>query len=302
MARCTKGKCYFMIKHLECWKCKKQMKVVWAVDILENGQYENVYKPPMFDKSLIELAAKQGVNIVKIYSNTRKEAQEACLCPHCGAFYGNHFIDGLLYDEDEKIPLWDYDKDELLNNALKFYDEVAEKEITDKNLFIDEFMDYLPVNGHVLELGCGNGSATAQFLQNGYRVYAVDGSSAMCKVTKRNTKNYDNIKVVCKKFEDFSTKSKFDGIWADAAFLHCPIEITVSLIESIQDYLVEDGCFYISVLEGEERIKEIKGVCYFQTTEKEFEKVFMLENRIKLSIIDIRRTRNMMHIFMIKKH
>jgi 2-polyprenyl-3-methyl-5-hydroxy-6-metoxy-1,4-benzoquinol methylase len=47
----------------------------------------------------------------------------------------------------------------------------------------NDFLSFIKPGGSILDLGCGSGRDSKMFLENGYKVTAVDGSSELAKKT-----------------------------------------------------------------------------------------------------------------------
>ena len=79
-----------------------------------------------------------------------------------------------------------------------------------------EFLSTLPPGANILDFGCGSGRDTKYFLEQGYKVDAIDGSPMLCKLASTHT----GIKVRQMLFQELHAKEKYDGIWACASILH----------------------------------------------------------------------------------
>ena len=76
----------------------------------------------------------------------------------------------------------------------------------------------VPVNGRILEIGCGSGNATVAFARHDYEVLAVELGTRLTSYAKQNCKKYKKVTVLNMAFEDWPTETKaFDlAISADA--------------------------------------------------------------------------------------
>jgi 16S rRNA (guanine966-N2)-methyltransferase len=109
----------------------------------------------------------------------------------------------------------------------------------------------------VLDLYCGTGSITYEFLSRGCReIYCVDNSSACTSFISTTLKNFnaaENAKVICSSANDFlhKTNEKFDIIFADPPFKD---DVSVELINVIFENkkLAANGIF---ILEHQSAIK-----------------------------------------------
>lgn len=106
----------------------------------------------------------------------------------------------------------------------------------------DRFLSYLPKCPHVLEAGCGSGRDSYAFIQKGCRVTAFDGSTKMAAIAAKLIQQ--NVKVAS--FDQFDSKTLFDGIWANASFLHIPYERLAVSINRYLNFINPGGIFYLS--------------------------------------------------------
>ena len=76
-----------------------------------------------------------------------------------------------------------------MNETLQYYNEhaadfTADTQQSDMSERYVSFLSRLKDGGHILDLGCGAGRDSAQFLKRGYQVTAVDGSEELCELPK----------------------------------------------------------------------------------------------------------------------
>ena len=74
----------------------------------------------------------------------------------------------------------------MKNNSVKYYDDNAESffESTvnaDMSRQYQAFLREVPKEGRILDFGCGTGRDSRYFLQQGYKVTAIDGSQKCVK-------------------------------------------------------------------------------------------------------------------------
>ena len=108
------------------------------------------------------------------------------------------------------------------------------------------FMIYLPAHGTVLDAGCGSGRDSKAFVEAGFEVYAIDGSTAMVEHCRRMT----GVRVELVSFQDYRTDMKFDGIWACASLLHLKPGELSPVITRFCGYLKPGGVFFMSFKYG----------------------------------------------------
>lgn len=129
-------------------------------------------------------------------------------------------------------------------NAQAFFDDTVNADISEQ---YDRFLKYIPNGGKVLDFGCGSGRDTKAFLQRGYCVDAIDGSSELCKLAS----DYCGIQVNCMDFYDLSDTEKYDGIWACASLLHIPKNEMPTMLSKMKKALVQNGVIYASFKLGD---------------------------------------------------
>ena len=109
------------------------------------------------------------------------------------------------------------------------------------------FLEPIPSDGYILDLGCGAGNAALYFTQHGYQVLAADGCRELCDYTLRRA----GCPVRCMLFEELDYTSTFDGIWACASLLHVPKAELPHVLRLIRRALKKGGVFYASFKYGE---------------------------------------------------
>lgn len=108
--------------------------------------------------------------------------------------------------------------------------------LRDQSLFerhwLDAFLGALPQGaGHILDLGCGSGAPTAQYLiANGCRITGIDGAEAMIA---RAAKRFPAQDWRVADMRDLPRMGPFDGIVAWHSLFHLPPEDQPSLFENI---------------------------------------------------------------------
>ena len=130
------------------------------------------------------------------------------------------------------------------DNAQAFFDSTVNADMT---AHYEHFLKYVPEHGRILDFGCGSGRDTKAFLQRGYLVDAVDGSSEMCRLAIELC----NIQVRCMDFTDLNDVNKYDAIWACASLLHVAKTQLPAVLIKMRDALVNGGVMYISFKHGD---------------------------------------------------
>lgn len=132
-------------------------------------------------------------------------------------------------------------------NTLEYYNRNA-KIYCDQTLVgnlqenYNKFLKHLPPNAYILDFGCGSGRDSKYFLDNGYKVKAIDGSIEMCKLASK----YINQEVTCMKFDELNDINTYDGIWACSSILHIEKENLSNILIKMISSLKVNGIIYTS--------------------------------------------------------
>ncbi|MCW8040091.1 class I SAM-dependent DNA methyltransferase [Acinetobacter entericus] len=142
--------------------------------------------------------------------------------------------------------------------TIDYYNHHAE-EFTHSTLYVDmeslyqPFLDLLPTNARILDLGCGSGRDTLAFKNKGYLVDAIDYSEALVKKAKELT----GIQVKYQSFYELDKATVYDGIWACASLLHCERDRLAEVLEKMFRALKSEGVIYMSFKYGDsDRVKD----------------------------------------------
>lgn len=106
----------------------------------------------------------------------------------------------------------------------------------------DKFLDLLPKGGKILDFGCGSGRDTKYFLNQGFRVDAIDGSVELCRIASE----YTGIEVRQMYFEELKEVNLYDGIWACSSILHLPKNTLKEVLKKMINALKDNGVIYTS--------------------------------------------------------
>ena len=133
---------------------------------------------------------------------------------------------------------------EALNKIAKDYYTV--RDMFDNSKEIERFVKLLPINGKILDVGCGGGiPATKYLVDSGFDVVGIDFSDNMLNLARKNVPNATFWKKDMTKL-DFKDNS-FDGIVAFYSIIHVPKELHSSLFRSFQGILKNGGVMLISM-------------------------------------------------------
>ena len=144
-------------------------------------------------------------------------------------------------------------------NTLDYYNKNSE-EYFNSTLSVDmtntykAFLKLVPKGGKILDLGCGSGRDSMNFMKLGYEVTAVDGSKELAKKASALLGN----EVIVSTFEELELKEKFHGIWACASLLHIKREDLKTVLNNLYNNLEDNGVFYMSFKYGEKEYVDDK--------------------------------------------
>ena len=91
-----------------------------------------------------------------------------------------------------------------------------------------------PAKSYLLEIGCGSGRDAGFMYQNGYDIFAIDGSREMISEAKRcHPELADKLEVIKIPDELYFEPSSFDGVYSIATLMHLDKDSIVSTFEKI---------------------------------------------------------------------
>ena len=174
----------------------------------------------------------------------------------------------------------------MINNTLNFYNSNSKTYIettlsADMSHLYNDFLNNIPKGGHILDLGCGSGRDSLEFIKRGYKITAVDGSKELANAASKIIGQ----QVICSKFEDLKLTETFDGIWASASLLHVNKNDIVDVIKNVSSNLKPNGVFYMSFKYGENEYIDEKGRYFNCYTEETFKEMLSQVQNLKIKTI-----------------
>ena len=139
----------------------------------------------------------------------------------------------------------------------------------------NRFLSYLKIGDHIFDIGCGSGRDSKFFIDKGFRVTALDGSSELCSYAEGTIGH----KVICKTFDQIDYKEVFDAAWACASLLHVKKDEMISILKKVSDSLKSNGVFYVSYKYGTEQ-RESGGRIFSDYTENDIPTLFSAETKL----------------------
>ncbi len=172
--------------------------------------------------------------------------------------------------------------DKVIKETLNYYDENA-KTYFDSTVKANmeetyyKFLRHIKMNGYILDFGCGSGRDSKYFIDNGYKVKAIDGSLELCKLASI----YIGKPVIHQNFLELDDENIFDGIWACSSILHLPPKDLLKVLRKMIDALKNNGWIYTCFKNGDG--EEILNGRYFNyLTKEKFVELLELFPELKL--------------------
>ena len=168
------------------------------------------------------------------------------------------------------------------NRTLDYYNKNASS-FAETTIDVDfqetqkRFQKLLPMQGYILDFGCGSGRDTKYFLSQNFLVDAIDGSEKLCRIAS----DYTGIKVKKMLFKELDEIEKYDGIWACASILHLPQNELQMVFRKMVRALKRDGIIYTSFKYGDFE-GERNGRYFIDFTEEKFNKFILNIENVKL--------------------
>lgn len=137
------------------------------------------------------------------------------------------------------------------NPTLTFYNQNAQQ-FTDSTLQVDmsalyrEFLPNIPINGHILDAGCGSARDAAYFKQQGFRVSAFDASEELAALASQHLQQTVEVNT----FQQLDSVNQYDGIWCCASLLHVPKNELPNAFIRLQNALKPNSVLYVSFKYG----------------------------------------------------
>lgn len=157
--------------------------------------------------------------------------------------------------------------------TLDVYDARAEEYAADycaglePDAQMQSFLEALPAQADVLDLGCGPGRSAAIMARAGHRVTATDASTQMVRIAAR----HEGVTAYQASFDELEGDGVYDGIWANFSLLHADPEALPGHIATIAQALRPGGLFHIGMKTGEGQHRDGIGRLYTYVTEDALE-------------------------------
>ncbi len=189
----------------------------------------------------------------------------------------------LKLQEDEQVATT---LDYYRNNAGEYVQETIDFDFADG--LRRRFLELLPPNSLILDLGCGSGRDSRYFLDQGHRIVAVDPVETIAACAAK----YLGHPVRVQKAEEIDEKDTFDGIWACASLLHIPKSRMKATFQAINNALKPGGIWFMSFKKGESESRDQKQRFFNNYSLPLMEQ--LLTHFPQLSVIEISESRTLL--------
>ena len=132
-------------------------------------------------------------------------------------------------------------------NAARFDAERA-KALFERS-WLDRFLSFIPIKGHVLDLGCGSGDPIAKYIiGQGYKLTGADASAAMLSLARKKFPDGDWRKADMRTLD---LPERFHGILGWDSFFHLTRDEQRSVLPKIAAHLAPSGVVMLTVGPGD---------------------------------------------------
>lgn len=115
--------------------------------------------------------------------------------------------------------------------------------------YIDKFLDLLPLNSKILEVGCGPGQFVKYLIEKGYKTEGIDLSEKMIEIAKEKVPQ-GKFQVMDMRKLDFDNES-FDGLLVPYSLIHIPSEEINLTLKEFARVLKSGGHILLIAQRGE---------------------------------------------------
>lgn len=134
------------------------------------------------------------------------------------------------------------------NHAQSFIDNTFNLS-SQMSPILEDFVNRLPKNAVVLDVGCGSGRDSLSFLEKGFHVVAIDNSTELARHASDKI-NHPVLVADILNISQMDWTNKFDGVWAMASLLHLKKEDLPLALDNCIGALKDGGVFFASFKVG----------------------------------------------------
>lgn len=157
-----------------------------------------------------------------------------------------------------------------MNSTVNYYNTYAQ-EYTSSTIqvpvtdLVVNFCTKLELGSHILDVGCGSGRDSLYFLEQGFKVTALDNSQELAKLASKKIGQ----EVIVSEIQNINWVEQFDAVWAMASLLHLKKSDLPLALDKCSQALKTNGTFFAAFKIGHGEQYDEKGrlFSYYQPEE-----------------------------------
>lgn len=153
------------------------------------------------------------------------------------------------------------------NNASSYVENTIHVDIVP---LYEDFLSHLNNGDHILDVGAGSGRDSLYFINQGFKVTAIDPSEALAEIAS----GVIGQEVLVTKAENISFDKEFNGVWAMSSLIHLNDQQLERAIGKIKEAMVDGGYFWGSFRNSPEETTDPKGRYFNGFTMDKLEHLF----------------------------
>jgi 2-polyprenyl-3-methyl-5-hydroxy-6-metoxy-1,4-benzoquinol methylase len=141
--------------------------------------------------------------------------------------------------------------DDIYNRTLQVYEKHAHAFDTHRSRslaeqkWLNKFIDLLPSQGSILDIGCGAGEPISEYLlKQGFHLTGLDASSKMLEIARKRFPQANWIKM---NMQELKLDREFDGIISWDGFFHLKQEEQRQVLPLFANHLKPNGALLLTI-------------------------------------------------------
>lgn len=135
-------------------------------------------------------------------------------------------------------------------NKISHEYDVQNSDIEKVQELLNQFLAFVP-SGKVLDIGCASGRESQYLSEHGLQVIGTDISDDFISIAKRHCPKGEFLQADMRELTTKFPPNTFDGIWANASFLHIPKSDALTTLQGFNNILKPNAVFFLSVMKGD---------------------------------------------------
>ena len=133
-----------------------------------------------------------------------------------------------------------------------------------------KFMNFLPKEADIIDLGCGSGRDLKVFKNFGFNAVGVDKTKNLVNFAKKHSQT----EVICADIKKIPFHNEtFDGVWACGSLVHLELKDFKLAITEIIRICKQESVIYLAVKKGEGSYRDNKGRLFFYYSLNQLNKI-----------------------------